>query len=79
VEGIELRTPVRARRGSAVLDRVADQLLGGGDLQVPRLWGERGPSQDAAAERERIRAALHRAHARRTRRRRSVVGLVRLD
>jgi hypothetical protein len=77
VEGIELRTPVRARRSSLVLDRVADQLLGGGAPAGSRLWGERGPSWDAAAERERIRADLHRTHERRARRRRSVIGLVR--
>ena len=78
MEGIELRTPVRARRGSPVLERVADQLLGGGGPRGPRLWGERGPSWDAAAERERIRAASHRHHERIARRRRNVVGLVRL-
>jgi hypothetical protein len=77
MEGIELRTPVRARRSSLVLDRVADQLLGGGAPGGPRLWGERGPSWDAAAERERIRADLHRTHERRARRRRAVIGLVR--
>ena len=77
MEGTELRT-VRARRGSSALDRVADQLLGGGGPHGPRLWGERGLSWDAAAERERIRAASHRHHERIARRRRSVVGLVRL-
>jgi hypothetical protein len=78
MEGIELRTSMRARRSSPVLDRVADQLLGGGGPQGPRLWGERGPAWDAAAERERIRAASHRRHERIARRRRAVVGLVRL-
>jgi hypothetical protein len=78
MEGTELRTPVRAWRSSLVLDRVADQLLGGGGSPEPRFWGERGPSWDAAAERERIRADLHRTHERRARRRRSVIGLVRL-
>ncbi|MDQ1627490.1 MAG: hypothetical protein QOI54_1234 [Actinomycetota bacterium] len=69
---------MRARRGTAVLGRVADQLLAGSDVEVPRLWGERGRHEDVSAERERIRGALHQAHQRRARRRRLVIGLVRL-
>jgi hypothetical protein len=90
VEGIEVRTRMRARAGLEVLDRGIDDL--GDDVpQVPRLWGEYGPlgddstnaiplarraagqasdeGRDVVAERDQIKAAVHRAHQRRARRR----------
>ncbi|MGZ4609630.1 MAG: hypothetical protein ACXV2H_05155 [Actinomycetes bacterium] len=97
MEGIEHRTVMRARRGLAVLDRLAEQLLSDDVPRVPLVWGEPGPDRgrptidvpqarradgrtpeqgrDVVAERERIRAELHRAHQRRARRRRTLVRL----
>jgi len=91
VEGIEVRTRMRARAGLEVLDRGFDDRLGDDVPQVPRLWGERGPlgggpinaiplarraagqaseeGRDVVAERDQIKAAVHRAHQRRARRR----------
>ena len=91
MEGIELRTQMRARTGLTVLDRGIDGELGDDVPQVPRLWGEYGPlgggpadvsplarraegqatdeGRDVVVERDRIKAAMHRAHQRRARRR----------
>jgi hypothetical protein len=91
VEGIEVRTRMRARAGLTVLDRGFDDRLGDDVPQVPRLWGEHGPlgggptnaiplarraagqasdeGRDVVAERDQIKAAVHRAHQRRARRR----------
>jgi hypothetical protein len=43
VEGIEVRTRMRARFGLTLLDRCFDDRLGDDVPQVPRLWGEHGP------------------------------------
>jgi hypothetical protein len=92
VEGIELRTLMRARRGMAriaLLDRMHGGLFGDDVPQVPILWGEHGliaiplarrdsesdGGRDVVAERERIRAAVHLAHQRSARRRRSLTRL----
>lgn len=88
---------MRARRGLAALERVAEQLLSDDVPQLPRLWGQPAPhlgrrtidipqarravdraaeqDRDVDAEREQIRAELHRAHERRARRRRTLVRL----
>ncbi|MEP6761892.1 MAG: hypothetical protein ABJA93_11085 [Sporichthyaceae bacterium] len=52
---------IAAARGLAVLERVADDLLGGA---VPPAW-----ERDAATERELIRDAVRRMHERNARRR----------
>lgn len=79
MEGTQVRPAVRARRGMSVLDRVADGLLGADVPGVPGVWGERGTGggaasvgvagrlRDVGAERDRIRAAVRRAHQRRAR------------
>ena len=91
MEGIEVRTQMRARTDLIDLDRGFDDRLGDDVPQVPRLWGEYGPlgdgptnaiplarraagrasdeSRDVVAERDQIKAAVHRAHQRRARRR----------
>lgn len=91
MEGIEVRTQMRARTDLMGLDRSFDDRLGDDVPQVPRLWGERGPlgggpinaiplarraagqaseeGRDVVAERDQIKAAVHRAHQRRARRR----------
>ena len=91
MEGIELRTQMRARTDLIGLDRGFDDRLGDDVAQVPRLWGEHGPlggsptnaiplarraagqasdeGRDVVAERDQIKAAVHRAHQRRARRR----------
>lgn len=81
MEGTQLRTAVRARRGVAVLDLVADGLLGADVPRVPGLWGARGASggdaaavtdgrvRDVGAERDLIKTVVHRVHQRRARRR----------
>ena len=43
MEGIEVRTRMRARAGLTDLDRGFDDRLGDDVPQVPRLWGEREP------------------------------------
>lgn len=43
VEGIEIRTVMRARAGLADLDLVGGARLDGGSPRVPRPRGERGP------------------------------------
>lgn len=43
MEGIEVRTRLRARTGRTVLDRGSDDQLGDDVPQVPSLWGEHGP------------------------------------
>ena len=91
MEGIEVRTQMRARTDLIDLDRGVDDRLGDDVPQVPRLWGEHGPlgdgptnaiplagraaglasdeCRDVVAERDQIKAAVHRAHQRRARRR----------
>jgi hypothetical protein len=43
VEGIEVRTRLRARADLTDLDRGVDERLGDDVPQVPRPWGEQGP------------------------------------
>jgi hypothetical protein len=98
MEGIEVRTQMRAWTDLTGSGRSFDDRLGDDVPPVPRIWGKRAPlgggptnaiplarraagqasdeQRDVVAERDQIKAAVHRAHLRRARRRPLLTWLV---